>query len=138
MQVHGRCHCGNISFSAKIDPSDISVCHCSDCQTFSGAPFRASVKTAASNVQFEGQANEYVKTADSGNQRVQGFCGQCGTNLYATALNDRSILGLRLGCIAERSQLIPTLQMWGQSAMPWVQGIEAGPRHKQGPDSEIV
>ncbi len=137
MKIHGRCHCGQIAFTALIDPQRVVACHCTDCQTFSGGPFRASVAVAADQVQMQGQATEYVKTADSGNARVQGFCGTCGTHLYATALNDRSTLGLRLGCVAERAQLPPVGQVWGQSAMPWLPELPATPCHLQGPASRL-
>ena len=42
MKVDGACHCGLISFTAEIEPSRVMVCHCSDCQVLSGAPFRAN------------------------------------------------------------------------------------------------
>jgi hypothetical protein len=31
MKVTGRCHCGQISFEAEIDPAQVRVCHCTDC-----------------------------------------------------------------------------------------------------------
>jgi hypothetical protein len=137
MNIHGRCHCGQISFTALVNPQRVVACHCTDCQTFSGGPFRASVAVAADQVQLQGQPTEYVKTAASGNQRVQGFCGTCGTHLYATALNDRSTLGLRLGCVVERDQLPPVAQVWGQSAMPWLGELADTPCHMQGPASPL-
>lgn len=135
MRIHGRCHCGQVSYTAEVDPSAVSVCHCSDCQTFSGAPFRASVRAHSAQVQFQGQAREYVKTAASGRPRVQGFCGHCGSALYATALHDRSVLGLRLGCVAERAQLAPQAQVWAGSAMPWLRALLDLPAREGGPDS---
>ncbi|MEY2736366.1 MAG: hypothetical protein RLZ58_1775, partial [Pseudomonadota bacterium] len=32
MQIDGRCYCGQISFTALIDPERVMACHCSDCQ----------------------------------------------------------------------------------------------------------
>lgn len=137
MQIHGRCHCGRISFTALVDPQRVVACHCSDCQTFSGGPFRASVAAPAEQVVMTGEPTEYVKLADSGNARVQGFCGTCGTHLYATAQHDRSTLGLRLGCVAERAQLPPVAQVWGQSAMPWLDALSDTPCCLQGPSSPL-
>ena len=45
-QIDGACHCGQVSFTALIDPARVMVCHCSDCQVMSGAPFRAVVAAA--------------------------------------------------------------------------------------------
>ena len=41
ISVNGECHCGNISISAIVDKNKVRVCHCTDCQKMSGAPFRA-------------------------------------------------------------------------------------------------
>ncbi len=40
MKIDGSCHCGHISYQAEIDPDKVVVCHCTDCQTMSGAAFR--------------------------------------------------------------------------------------------------
>ena len=52
------------------------ACHCSDCQKFSGAPFRAVAVMSAEQVAISGVVKEYLKIADSGNERVQGFCSE--------------------------------------------------------------
>ena len=59
MQVTGKCYCGAVSFKASVDPTRVVVCHCTDCQVFSGAPFRAVLPTPASDVEVTGQANQY-------------------------------------------------------------------------------
>ena len=138
MNITGQCHCGAISFTALIDPAKIVACHCADCQTFSGAPFRAVAPAAVENVQLTGQPKHYVKTAASGNRRAQGFCGDCGTNLYATEPDTPKVLGLRLGCVNERSQLAPTIQIWGNSAMPWLKTLQDVPHHQTGVTSPLI
>ena len=52
MKVEGGCHCGAIAFEAEINPDNVSICHCGDCQTLSGAPFRASVPVRSENLKF--------------------------------------------------------------------------------------
>jgi hypothetical protein len=32
MQIDGACHCGRITFTAEVDPTGVTICHCSDCQ----------------------------------------------------------------------------------------------------------
>ena len=39
MKIDGACHCGNITYSAEIDPENVGICHCTDCQTFRVPPF---------------------------------------------------------------------------------------------------
>ena len=43
MKVDGNCHCGAITFEAEADPEAVYVCHCTDCQSISGSPFRWAV-----------------------------------------------------------------------------------------------
>ncbi|MDP4299393.1 GFA family protein [Leptothrix discophora] len=127
MQIHGRCHCGAIEFTALIDPAKVFACHCTDCQTMSGAPFRAVVPVAAEALSLSGTPKVYIKTAQSGNRRAQGFCGECGTPLYATSADQPTHYGLRLGCVDERARLAPNRQVWTRSAMPWLQDLHDVP-----------
>ena len=71
MKIEGSCHCGKISFEADINPELVIICHCTDCQTISGAPFRANVPVKRENFVLRGQPKNYVKTADSGNKCVR-------------------------------------------------------------------
>src|ERR1700733_13982488 len=63
----------------------------------------------------------YIKTAESGTKRAHAFCPECGTPIYATALEPKpSIYGLRGGGIDQRAQLAPPArQQWCRSALPW-------------------
>ena len=132
MRVEGRCHCGAIAYAAEVDPELASICHCADCQSFSGAPFRASVPAKVENFRLvRGAPKIYVKTADSGNMRAQAFCGECGAPIYASAAENPTVLNLRLGAIKQRAEIVPRRQIWRQSALPWaldIRGLPASPR----------
>jgi hypothetical protein len=138
LPISGQCHCGAISFTALVDPGKVMVCHCSDCQQFSGSPFRAVLPVPVAQVQIKGQAKHYVKVADSGNRRAQAFCAECGTQLYATEADEPKVLNLRLGCIEERAQLAPQTQVWGESAMPWLEQLTNTPLHVKGLASPLM
>jgi hypothetical protein len=126
MKVEGRCHCGAIAYEAVVDPQKAGLCHCADCQTLSGAPFRASVPTMADDFHIlRGQPKIYVKTAASGSRRAQAFCADCGTPIYAAAADNPAQFNLRLGAIAQRAQIPALKQGWCSSALAWAQNIEA-------------
>lgn len=127
MQIDGSCHCGLISFTAKIDPSRVTVCHCTDCQVLSGAPFRAVVAAPIETFVLHGEPKRYIKTAQSGNRRAQVFCPECGTPLYATAPENATSVNIRLGCVTQRAQLKPARQIWQHSALPWLPELESLP-----------
>lgn len=129
MKIHGACHCGAIAYEAQVDPARVTVCHCADCQSFSGAPFRASVPARAEDLTIlRGAPQVYVKTAESGNRRAQGFCGVCGSALYSADAEGAKVYMLRLGVIAERDQLPPQRQIWCEAALPWSRDLLELPR----------
>jgi hypothetical protein len=124
VKVNGTCHCGAIAYEAEVDPARVTVCHCRDCQNFSGAPFRASVPVRVEDFRIvHGAARVYVKTAESGNRRAQGFCGDCGSAIYSADAEGAKVYMLRLGAIAERAHLPPRRQIWCEAALPWAQGL---------------
>jgi hypothetical protein len=125
MHINGACHCGSISFSAEIDPSRVMLCHCTDCQVLSGSPFRAVVAAPIEGFVLHGTPKSYVKVAQSGNRRAQVFCPDCGTPLFATAPENATSVIIRLGCVEQRAQLKPAVQIWQHSAMPWLSGLSS-------------
>jgi len=128
MKVEGQCHCGAIVYEATIDPAKATVCHCGDCQSFSGAPFRASAPAKAQDFHIRrGSPRVYVKTAESGARRAQGFCGDCGSPIYATSADDPKVYNLRLGALKQRAQIPALRQIWCESALPWAQNISTLP-----------
>lgn len=125
MRIDGGCQCGAITFEAEIDPASVSMCHCSDCQAFSGAPFRASVPAKTEDFTLRGTPSIYLKTAESGRKRAQGFCGNCGSPIFATSETDRTLYNIRLGGVRQRAELVPRQQIWCDSALPWAQNVAA-------------
>ncbi len=129
MHIQGACHCGFITFEAEVDPARVAICHCSDCQTLSGAPFRASVVAEAGAFKLlSGEPAIYVKTAESGNKRAQAFCPRCGSPIYATAAdNPDAPLNIRVGVVREREELVPKRQIWTSAQQSWVGSVSSLP-----------
>ncbi|MEX0953921.1 MAG: GFA family protein [Dehalococcoidia bacterium] len=122
MKVDGSCHCGRITFEAVIDPERVRICHCTDCQTLSGSAFRMTAPTSEANFRLlSGTPKQYVKTAESGASRVQTFCGDCGSAIYATSVaGDNRTFGIRVGTLKQRAQMTPGRQFWSRSRLPWL------------------
>lgn len=129
MRISGRCHCGYVTFEAEIDPDIVSICHCSDCQRLTGSAYR--VTTFARRGDFRltgGEPTVYVKTADSGATSLQHFCPNCGSPCYRSGEGeDADEIGIRLGTIDQRRQLMPKRQIWCRSALPWVGNLSGLP-----------
>jgi hypothetical protein len=124
MKVEGSCHCGQLSFEAEVNPDDVRICHCTDCQMLSGSAYRVNVKApVAGFVLKSGTPKIYVKTAESGNKRAHGFCANCGTQIYSADEHQPQAYSIRVGTLKQRAELRPTRQIWCRSALPWVADI---------------
>ena len=100
MKIDGSCHCGDITFEAEADPANTSICHCTDCQQLTGTAFRTSIRAQPGTFKIlTGEPAIYVKTAESGNKRVQAFCRRCGSPIYATSPDgaEPKLYNIRLG-----------------------------------------
>ncbi len=129
MKVDGRCHCGAISFEADVTPGTIGICHCTDCQTLTGSAFRSIIPTPAATFVLHGKPTEYIKTAESGTKRRHAFCPQCGTPIYAAAIQSPPTYSLRVGTIRQRADLgPPARQIWCRSALPWAMELGGVPK----------
>ena len=126
MHIAGACHCGLISFTAEIDPAGVMVCHCADCQVMSGAPFRTVVEVPIDLFKLSGEPKRYTMV-QSGSRRVQAFCPECGTPMFAAAAESPTSVVVRLGCVAQRAQLRPSAQIWQHLALPWLSELQSIP-----------
>jgi hypothetical protein len=127
MKIDGQCHCGQVSYTATVDPATVHICHCTDCQALSGSAFRTVVPAREQDVTLRGEPRTYVKLGTSGDRRAQVFCLNCGSQMFATSdvPPGNRILGIRVGTCTQRDALIPQREIWCQSAMPWFHsGVE--------------
>jgi hypothetical protein len=135
MRIDGRCACGAITVEGDADPERTQICHCTDCQTGTGTAFRVSIPVPGAGFKMTGQPTIFVKrTADSGNPRVQAFCGQCGSPIYSTTPGDgvQPSYTVRVGILRQRDQLIPQRQNWFRSARAWITDLAAIPKNEKG------
>ena len=137
INVNGECFCGKITVRAHVLKENIVACHCTDCQKFSGATFRATLIIDATLMNISGDVCEYSKITESGNERLQGFCGNCGTHIYATS-PDRKIYNIRAGCLEQHNELVPVSHIFGQSSPDWLANISKAKWFRKGPTSEEI
>jgi hypothetical protein len=74
-----------------------------------------------------GTPKHYVETAESGNERLLPFCGNCGTPIYACAPAAPASHSLRIGTIKQPAVCTPGKQTWRRSALRWVEALASVP-----------
>jgi hypothetical protein len=121
MKIDGSCHCGFITYEAEVNPEKVYICHCTDCQSISGSPFRWATSIPEENFKLlSGRPKTYVKKAASGKTSHQLFCPECASPLYSTSLGEGPrFLNLRLGTARQRAELRPSIELWCGSAQEW-------------------
>ena len=123
VKVDGACYCGDVTINGIVSSDKVLACHRRDCQKFSGGPFRAVSVMRAEQVIISGTVKEYLKIANSGNDRVQGFCGNCGSQI-CLADPAKTLFMVRTGCLSHYDQPVPAKHILGKSASSWLSTIE--------------
>src|SRR5689334_6053529 len=133
MKIDGGCHCGFIAYEAEADPEMTGICHCTDCQTLSGSAFRSVVPTRQGSFKLRsGEPKIYVKTAESGTERQQAFCPNCGTPIYSTTVDQGpKVHSIRVGTLRQRNEFAPKLQYWFRSAQHWTDDLGSIPKNEK-------
>ena len=125
MKIDGGCHCGAVRYEGEIDPARVVICHCTDCQAMSGAPYRVNAPAPFNTFVVTGKPTLYEKIGSSGALITTAFCGTCGAGVYSCKADSPQHVNIRLGGMRQRADLTPTLQGFVDSAMPWAWDIRA-------------
>jgi hypothetical protein len=65
------------------EPATTALCHCTDCQKWSGAAYTANVVVPRTEFKVtKGTPKTYDAKGDSGKINKHFFCGNCGSSLY--------------------------------------------------------
>jgi hypothetical protein len=119
--LDGACLCGQVTYSCEADPLATAVCHCTECQRQSGAPFSIVVAVPRDTLRVEGDSLSSYTTVgtDSGMEVERRFCGNCGSPIVSVPAEGPMVF-IKAGTLDDRSWLEPQLAVWCDSAQPWV------------------
>ena len=128
--VTGHCLCGKLTYSVRdAEPMTVALCHCEDCRRQSGAPFSLNVGFDREALTLEGPTKTYITTgADTGETRERIFCPECGSPILSILAEASDIVFLKAGTLDDSSWLEPEMEVFTDSAHPWVHDPEASER----------
>jgi hypothetical protein len=95
----GSCSCGQLTVEVEGDPVRVSICHCLACQRRTGSAFGMQARWPRQQVRIEGDATEYVRISDEGEQRSSFFCPRCGATVYFWS--DTEHIAVPIGAFAD-------------------------------------
>ncbi len=119
-QMSGGCRCGQVRYAADAEPVFVGVCHCRDCQKSTGSAFAVLVGVPGAAVTVTGPIRMFDALGDSGKATHLGFCPHCGTGMTRSADLMAGVTMLSAGTLDDPSWVEPTLQIYCDSAQPWV------------------
>jgi hypothetical protein len=120
-RLEGGCLCGRARYSADAEPAFVGVCHCGDCQRFSGSAFSTVIGIPATALKLTGVVKTFTKVGDSGKAIHRRFCLECGSGIVEEAEALPDVVMLSAGTLDDRSWVKPASQIYCDSAQPWVQ-----------------
>ena len=80
-KITGSCLCGAVRYTAEADPTSATVCHCLDCQKFTGSAFAALVPVSKDAMTLTGTLRTFSSPGGSGNPLLRHFCPECGSSI---------------------------------------------------------
>jgi hypothetical protein len=120
-KITGGCLCGKVRYSADVEPVFAGLCHCRNCQKESGSAFATIVGVPQSALTVQGQVKTYADRGDSGKAMYRRFCPDCGSTLMEEAEAMPGVTMIQVGTLDDASWVKPAMQIYCDSAQPWVQ-----------------
>ncbi|KAK7228058.1 hypothetical protein V2G26_000228 [Clonostachys chloroleuca] len=79
----GNCLCGEIEYQFTGEPAVTALCHCVDCQKWTGGAFTSNAVVPRTAFQVtKGTPKSFDAIGASGKVNKHFFCSNCGSSLY--------------------------------------------------------
>lgn len=118
----GQCLCGAVKYEAEIPEKSFyaGLCHCKDCQRYTGTAFASSLMVPKAGMVLEGDLKFYGKETERGTVMERGFCPNCGSNILcqSDAWDDQYVLSV--GTLDDPSVYQPRMNIFTRTAQSHV------------------
>jgi len=133
-KISGGCLCGGVRYTSEAEPILTAVCHCADCQKQTSSAFSILVAIPKGNLRLEGHAlAAFEGVGESGQQVTRSFCPECGSPIVSYVAAAPDLEWIKAGTLDDLSWFEPQMNIWCDSAQPWVSIDEALPMFEKNP-----
>ena len=119
-EISGGCLCGKVRFTANGEPGFVGICHCRNCQRQSGSAFAVVLGFPVAAVAMQGELKTYTDTGDTGKSLFRRFSPECGSSISTEVEVMPGMIILKAGTLDDPSAVKPAMQIYCDSAQPWV------------------
>ena len=118
----------------RADPTSATVCHCRDCQKFTGSAFAALVRVPKEALTIEGTLKTFSSLGGSGNPILRHFCPECGSSIAEEPGTRPGMIILNVGACDDPTVAKPGREIFRDDALPWIEVHGEIPRSAKRPD----
>ena len=119
-EITGGCLCGRVRYKLAGESAFSGLCHCRNCQRYTGSAFEPVVAYPSAAVSVQGDLKTYEDKGDSGKAVYRRFCPNCGSGIIAEAEALPGVTLVLVGGFDDPSAYNPTMEIYCSSAQPWV------------------
>ena len=101
--------CGTMLMRSQLF---VGICHCRDCQKFTGSAFGTLLGVPQSDLEIHGEPKSYSKLGDSGKPIVRLFCPECGSSIAEAPSTRPGMLILNAGTLDDPTSVTPHFEIY--------------------------
>ena len=131
--ISGGCLCGAVRYTAEAEAPTATVCHCRDCQKFTGSAFAALVMVPKDALKLTGALKTFSSLGGSGKPILRHFCPECGSSIAEEPGTRPGLVILNVGTFDDPAAVMPGREIFRDDAVPWVQVAGDIPRFAKRP-----
>ena len=134
----GRCFCGEARYEVAGEPLTLIACHCTDCQTVSGAGFTLTLVVRVDSIEAKaGEIRSHERPGPSGRTKTIFRCARCATALWGVRPDRPTLATVYAGTLDSSASLVPIAHIWTRSAQAWIAIPEGALRYEQEPPDPL-
>ncbi|MCJ1231595.1 hypothetical protein MMC12_008273 [Toensbergia leucococca] len=120
-KYNGKCHCGQMEWTAELQSPEHILCHCDTCKKLGGGPCSLNQIIDKKDLKInKGTPALYTYTGASGKSVQCFFCPTCTSHIYhhQAIMGDKIIV--RTILLDGGNQMKATAEIFGEGRLPWV------------------
>lgn len=119
-RLTGGCQCGAVRYEITAPPTEVYICHCTECRRQSSSAFGISVIVASASLKLiEGTPKRWSRPTDQGGRLDCFFCPDCGSRLWHQGSGE-DVLSVKGGSLDEPVDLSEAAHIWTRSKLPGI------------------